>query len=215
MKKILGIFITLSFLSAPVSYIHAYYANPNVALVLYVSPSCNYYLVEDANYTYEIIKWIAGRSVMVGDMIEVNSGSLYGYNNLYFIDDTQNKTGTTGYVSFYNLNSDQAVQDYISVCNPVQRYVAPTPTPVTPIKYNNAYYNEYTANPDSANIPTYTPTTSYTDSTYVNTYGNTVYSPSYTNYGNSTATCGDGTYSYSQSKSGTCSHHGGVSSWSY
>jgi hypothetical protein len=28
-----------------------------------------------------------------------------------------------------------------------------------------------------------------------------------------TAICKDGTYSYSQSKRGTCSHHGGVKKW--
>jgi cell division protein FtsB len=31
--------------------------------------------------------------------------------------------------------------------------------------------------------------------------------------GGPTATCADGTYSYSQNRSGTCSHHGGVGSW--
>jgi len=51
------------------------------------------------------------------------------------------------------------------------------------------------------------------DPGYTNTYGNYVPSPTYENYGNATATCSDGTYSYSQSRSGTCSHHGGVSSW--
>ncbi|MFX0580356.1 DUF3761 domain-containing protein [Nocardia nepalensis] len=28
-----------------------------------------------------------------------------------------------------------------------------------------------------------------------------------------TARCTDGTYSYSQHRSGTCSHHGGVAAW--
>ena len=28
-----------------------------------------------------------------------------------------------------------------------------------------------------------------------------------------TAVCRDGTYSFSQNRSGTCSHHGGVSRW--
>ncbi|MBU6415112.1 DUF3761 domain-containing protein [Patescibacteria group bacterium] len=30
-----------------------------------------------------------------------------------------------------------------------------------------------------------------------------------------TAQCKDGTFSFSQSRSGTCSHHGGVSQWLY
>ena len=51
---------------------------------------------------------------------------------------------------------------------------------------------------------------------YINSDGNWVPSPS-TNpdlgYGGPTAVCADGTYSYSQHASGTCSHHGGVASW--
>lgn len=51
--------------------------------------------------------------------------------------------------------------------------------------------------------------------TYINSVGNTVCSPynaSSTPSG-ATAICGDGTYSFSQSRRGTCSHHGGVSTW--
>lgn len=47
---------------------------------------------------------------------------------------------------------------------------------------------------------------------YVNVDGNTVCSPSSSSSGAS-ARCGDGTYSYSQHRSGTCSHHGGVAVW--
>lgn len=50
---------------------------------------------------------------------------------------------------------------------------------------------------------------------YENTYGNTVQSP--TQYDSrpagASARCGDGTYSFSQSRRGTCSHHGGVAEW--
>ena len=51
--------------------------------------------------------------------------------------------------------------------------------------------------------------------TYVNSAGNTVCSPyaSSSAPAGATAQCGDGTYSFSQSRSGTCSHHGGVASW--
>lgn len=52
---------------------------------------------------------------------------------------------------------------------------------------------------------------------YVNTSGNTVHSPAYTSDNSvpagATAQCRDGTYSFSQHRSGTCSHHGGVASW--
>jgi hypothetical protein len=59
------------------------------------------------------------------------------------------------------------------------------------------------------------PAPSCPNGTYVNTAGNVVCSPyaaSSTPAG-ATAQCVDGTYSFSQSHSGTCSHHGGVASW--
>ncbi len=52
---------------------------------------------------------------------------------------------------------------------------------------------------------------------YTNTYGNEVHSPTYTEDGSipagASAQCRDGTYSFSQSRRGTCSHHGGVATW--
>lgn len=51
--------------------------------------------------------------------------------------------------------------------------------------------------------------------TYVNSAGNTVCSPYASNSApaGASAQCSDGTYSFSQSRSGTCSHHGGVATW--
>jgi hypothetical protein len=55
------------------------------------------------------------------------------------------------------------------------------------------------------------------DNYYTNSSGNTVHSPAYSDGGGvpagATAQCGDGTYSFSQHRQGTCSHHGGVSQW--
>src|SRR5437899_1150691 len=51
--------------------------------------------------------------------------------------------------------------------------------------------------------------------TYVNSKGQTVKRPencSATPQG-ATAQCRDGTYSFSRSRRGTCSHHGGVAHW--
>lgn len=50
---------------------------------------------------------------------------------------------------------------------------------------------------------------------YTNSYGKRVQSPSYYNSrpAGATALCRDGTYSFSQSRRGTCSHHGGVARW--
>lgn len=51
--------------------------------------------------------------------------------------------------------------------------------------------------------------------TYVNSAGQTVPSPCEYDSAppGATAICGDGTYSFSQSRRGTCSHHGGVAQW--
>ncbi len=50
---------------------------------------------------------------------------------------------------------------------------------------------------------------------YVNSSGNTVQSPTYysSKPTGATAICRDGTYSFSQHRRGTCSHHGGVDEW--
>jgi hypothetical protein len=47
---------------------------------------------------------------------------------------------------------------------------------------------------------------------YLNVSGHCVHSPSSSPIG-ATAHCRDGTYSYSEHASGTCSHHGGVLVW--
>lgn len=54
------------------------------------------------------------------------------------------------------------------------------------------------------------------DNYYTNSDGNSVHSPARDSDGvpaGATAVCEDGTYSFSQHRSGTCSHHGGVARW--
>lgn len=74
------------------------------------------------------------------------------------------------------------------------KVVAPAPKKVTPTN----------TNPELSN-----------DNYYTNTAGNQVHSPAYSDTipAGATAQCRDGTYSFSQSRRGTCSHHGGVSRW--
>jgi Protein of unknown function (DUF3761) len=51
---------------------------------------------------------------------------------------------------------------------------------------------------------------------YTNSDGAKVHSPGYSSGGppqGATALCNDGTYSFSQHRQGTCSHHAGVSKW--
>lgn len=86
---------------------------------------------------------------------------------------------------------------------------APVDTVTTPAVNAVTAIGTYVA-PAPAPAPTNCP-----NGTYVNSTGNTVCSPyaSSSTPAGATAQCVDGSYSFSQSHSGTCSHHGGVASW--
>lgn len=60
-----------------------------------------------------------------------------------------------------------------------------------------------------------TTTTTHDHPYYTNRSGHRVHTPvqSKSTPAGATAKCGDGTYSFSDHHPGTCSHHGGVSSW--
>ena len=80
-----------------------------------------------------------------------------------------------------------------------------TKPPVTQVTLNGTYVKPAPA-PQAVSCP---------NGTYVNTYGSTVCRP-YQSSGapaGASAQCSDGTYSFSQSRRGTCSGHGGVSRW--
>lgn len=82
-----------------------------------------------------------------------------------------------------------------------------TKAPVNQVTLNGTYVKPAPA--QSGQTP------SCPNGTYVNSAGNTVCRPYQSNSApaGATAQCGDGTYSYSQSRRGTCSHHGGVARW--
>ena len=63
--------------------------------------------------------------------------------------------------------------------------------------------------------PSQTKPTCTDNGTYVNNKGQTVRRPENCTKPpqGATAQCRDGTYSFSQSRRGTCSHHGGVARW--
>jgi hypothetical protein len=86
----------------------------------------------------------------------------------------------------------------------------------TPIVIGDYPASHYT--PAASPAPTAGPESDLTShELYVNHAGETVHSPSATVSGGvpsgASAVCGDGTYSFSRSRSGTCSHHGGVARW--
>jgi hypothetical protein len=62
---------------------------------------------------------------------------------------------------------------------------------------------------------THSHSSSHSRQYYTNVDGKRVHRPVHATHtpARATAKCGDGTYSFSQHSRGTCSHHGGVSSW--
>lgn len=74
---------------------------------------------------------------------------------------------------------------------------------------------ETISNTNKAPVTTNTSGSLSNDNYYTNVDGNTVHSPAYSNDvpAGASARCRDGTYSFSQHRSGTCSRHGGVATW--
>lgn len=70
-------------------------------------------------------------------------------------------------------------------------------------------------NRQHTNTPTYQSNKSSNVKYYNNSSGQRVQSPTYyeSEPVGATALCRDGTYSFSRSRRGTCSHHGGVAKW--
>jgi len=99
-------------------------------------------------------------------------------------------------------SSQQQVKDTITI-----------PAHVQPLEIKQAQPD--TATQQQITKPVETP--QQTPNYYINSRGNTVQSPTKSPNGSvpagASARCGDGTYSYSQSRRGTCSHHGGVANW--
>ncbi len=117
--------------------------------------------------------------------ITVTTPGVNGVETLTYQD-----TYTNGQQTAQKLISDVVTSQPVTQITSVGTYVAPTPAPTTA-------------------------STNCTNGTYVNSAGNTVCSPetATTAPAGATAQCVDGTYSFSQSRSGTCSHHGGVAQW--
>lgn len=106
---------------------------------------------------------------------------------------------------------------------------APTPTPavtLSPPQVQLQQPQQYSPSDNSQNTSADRPkaqprqsrsATLSNDNYYTNSDGNTVHSPAYSDSVpiGATAQCNDGTYSFSQHRQGTCSHHGGVEQWLY
>lgn len=113
-------------------------------------------------------------------------------------------------ISSFAQNSQQTVVKGVSSTNPPTATatltptltLAPSPTPTTSISPTQSTTQDHGLSNDNY---------------YTNSSGNEVHSPAYSTDNSvpagATAKCVDGTYSFSQHRSGTCSHHGGVAQW--
>lgn len=79
---------------------------------------------------------------------------------------------------------------------------------------NNSSIQQYNTGSNTVQNQTIPPDTSCSTGYYKNSDGNCIHVPSENPQG-ATAQCRDGSYSYSQHRQGTCSHHGGVAEWLY
>lgn len=110
-----------------------------------------------------------------------------------------------------NLAEGDTVYTFTAYCDGEQE---PTSSVTLSYTVSEPTYTSPNYNSESSYGSSYTSTYDEVDY-YTNSAGDTVQSPTYYDYqpSGASAICGDGTYSFSKSRSGTCSHHGGVSSW--
>jgi hypothetical protein len=124
-----------------------------------------------------------------------------------------------GGVGLYN---SQSHQQPAPVTTPASIYAAPEQTSATTVPHEAKPSDESDAQPELTQEPAgdeqeqsddQQPSELSNDNHYTNSDGDSVHSPAYSNTipAGATAQCSDGTYSFSQHRQGTCSHHGGVS----
>ena len=109
-------------------------------------------------------------------------------------------------------NSNQKTQSVAQKANTRPGNVRPSPSPTPMPAISPTTSNRPSNNSGQRTIST---TGSTGDDYYINSKGVRVRRPvrSSTAPAGATARCRDGTYSFSQSRRGTCSHHGGVAEW--
>jgi hypothetical protein len=104
--------------------------------------------------------------------------------------------------------------------SPVIKSTVPTSPPATSTTPSSTPAQDTVSNTqsvDSSSNQNNTNNTLSNDNYYTNVNDTSVHDPAYSQNGEApdgaSAECSDGSYSFSQNHSGTCSHHGGVSEW--
>lgn len=168
-------------------------ANPNEKLALYLN---------DKNPVYATANkkdWATFHKVKLSDKAKLSFTQVFKTKNSKSVQKPIN------YVRYASLNGSKfSFAAQIAAVQSVQTQAATT-TPAST-----------TTTSDTTNTGV-NDTNLSNNNTYVNSDGTTVHSPADSTNGSvpagATAQCVDGTYSFSQTHSGTCSHHGGVASW--
>jgi len=131
-----------------------------------------------------------------------------------------------GQQAAHQRNYNNCLHGY-AACNPSQLTEAEKPAVQEAAhqrNYNNCLHGYAACNPSQltdseketiGNQATSTTAQNPAPRYYTNKDGQRVQSPTYYNKApaGATAQCRDGTYSFSQHRQGTCSHHGGVAKW--
>jgi hypothetical protein len=110
--------------------------------------------------------------------------------------------GTAAISSLGSLNSQESLSNTQEPYIPAESGVA---------NVQQAEPNTTTATASQSSVGASLSNSNY----YTNVDGNRIHSPAYSDSipAGASARCGDGTYSFSQHRQGTCSHHGGVDTW--
>jgi|SRR5579872_530026 len=130
-----------------------------------------------------------------------------------------NTTAVNGYQSGQKAASNSNIKSGKLNIAKITKVPTPTPTKIpTPTQKPTLYITPTLQQTQgSANQSTQDSSGLSNNNYYQNSSGNEVHSPAYSTNNQvpagATAQCADGTYSFSQSRSGTCSHHGGVATW--
>jgi len=127
-----------------------------------------------------------------------------------------------GLIGLASIGTSNALPSSSNVNSSVEATATPVVTPVSAVKTTpsispSSSPEQVIVAPVATPVSTNTPAASSlsNDDYYTNVDGNSVHAPAMSNSvpAGASAVCGDGSYSFSQHRSGTCSHHGGVARW--
>lgn len=163
----------------------------------------HYQSVKGELYTYEKIRYTHYPNSEIGE---------YRIDKKLFDSITNSRPCVSTYNRFDKLSDDDLSSDLF----PSKNYLLDQDLRdinILPSKFS--VKEKVLVDPPQKTVPKKTIPISAPNGTYENTAGNTVPSPYYAPSApaGASAICGDGTYSFSQSRRGTCSHHGGVDEW--